>query len=124
MSDSTMTAVTRHGAPVHILRTASRQGLSGQLVDCSRAVVQFRVTDSLADGERVVVRLRHEASGLQLDMAGTVDWQRPEPSGERLVGCRFAEELDWETLGELFLCGILDTAPRQTEGASAKQAEK
>ena len=28
------------------------------------------------------------------------------------VTCRFDHELDWETLGELFLCGILEGAPR------------
>lgn len=76
------------------------------------------MTGALAAGERIVVRLRHGASGLQLDMAGAVDWQRQDADGQWIVGCRFAEELDWETLGEMFLSGILDTTPRQSDSAS------
>jgi len=86
--------------------------MNAQLIDCSREAIQLLLAVPLERGERIRVRLRDESSGMQLDVAGAVSAQRDElPSGWSAT-CRFDQELDWETLGELFLCGILETAPR------------
>ena len=86
--------------------------VSAQLLDCNRAQIQLLVAFPLQSNERVRVRVRDESSGLQLDVAGAVVAQHDYEPGSWFVTCRFDHELDWETLGELFLCGILDSAPR------------
>jgi hypothetical protein len=104
----------RPGLSLLMDREADRQPplLNAQLIDCSRDEIQVLVSHSLDRGERVRVRLRDESSGLQLDVVGNVSAQREAPPSGWSVTCRFDHELDWETLGELFLCGILEHVPR------------
>ena len=85
--------------------------MNAQLLDCSREEIRLLLAERLARGEQIRVRLRDQSSGLQLDVAGTVTAVHESPSGWSAT-CRFDHELDWETLGELFLCGILETVPR------------
>jgi hypothetical protein len=85
--------------------------LSAQLLDCTREELRLRVAVPLELRERIRVRLRDESSALQLDVAGAITTRRDEASQGWSVTCRFDHELDWETLGELFLCGILEGAP-------------
>jgi hypothetical protein len=107
-------AQQRHGLSLLVDREADREPalLSAQLLDCSRVEIRLLVATPLQPQERIRVRLRDESSGLQLDVAGAIAAQRKEPPDGWSVTCRFDHELDWETLGELFLCGILETAPR------------
>ena len=110
-----------------MMRVQQRQGLSllvdrdadgeptpvsAQLLDCTREELRLLLTVPLELRECIRVRLRDESSGLQLDVAGAITARRDETPDGWSVTCRFDHELDWETLGELFLCGILESAPR------------
>lgn len=88
---------------------------AARLLDCSRTDAQLIVAHRVTPGERILVRLRDDESGLQLDVAGTVAWQEQENEVAWRIGCQFTQELDWETLGELFLCGILEIKPRSNQ---------
>ena len=88
---------------------------TARLLDCSRTDAQLIVAHRVSLGERILVRLRDDESGLQLDVAGTVAWQEQENEFSWRIGCRFTQELDWESLGELFLCGILEMTPRSSQ---------
>jgi hypothetical protein len=114
MSLSTTAIASRPGLTIQVDRVNSigAVGIPALLLDCSRVEVQLGVTEEFATGERIVVRLHDETSRLQLDVSGTVQYQRQGSDDLWHIGCRFTQELDWETLGELFLCGILQTTPR------------
>jgi hypothetical protein len=104
----------RHGLSLLLDREADRQPtpMSAQLLDCTREELRLLVAAPLELRERVRVRLRDVSSGLQLDVAGSITSRSDATPDGWSVTCRFDHELDWETLGELFLCGILETAPR------------
>ena len=48
-------------------------------------------------------------SGVSLALPGKVCWQRPEDGDTWQLGCLCSQQVDWETLGELFLTGVLAT---------------
>ena len=77
------------------------------IVDFSRNGLQLRLTAPLVEQEAISVRLEDERSGMDLTLSGIVRWQRREDDDAWLVGCHCDEELDWETLGELFLNEVL-----------------
>ena len=87
---------------------ASGKVIEAELRDLSRQGCQVRVPVPMTVGEPVIVRIEQAESGFQLTIEGTVRWQRPD-EGAWLVGCRAARDVDWESLGELFLNGILST---------------
>jgi hypothetical protein len=78
-----------------------------QLVDLSRQGLQLRIPVPLAVHENVSVRIRDDDSGLSISVSGEVRWQRPAEDGHWFVGCRCQQELNWETMGELFLHELL-----------------
>jgi hypothetical protein len=82
---------------------------SAELLDLSRTGIRLRTAASLAVDESLTVEIRDESSGLQLTRPATVRWTSPEPDGKWSVGCLFAEQVDWPTLGELFLNDVLST---------------
>ncbi len=91
------------------------------VVDFSRSGFRLSVTEPLAARESVTLRLVDERSGMDLTLPGIVRWQRREADGTWSVGCHCDRELDWETLGELFLGGILlrdETLPQPSDHAS------
>ncbi len=95
--------------PPHVrIAQASGRIIEAELRDLSRQGCQLRVPTPLANGEPVIVRIEQEDSGLQLTIEGTIRWQRPG-EGAWFVGCQASREIDWESLGELFLSGILNT---------------
>jgi len=77
------------------------------LIDISRHGFCVQTSTPLDDEEAVVLRLRDDNSGMDLTLAGTVRWQREPKNDTWLIGCSADQELAWETLGELFLNGIL-----------------
>jgi hypothetical protein len=81
--------------------------LQGMLIDISRQGFCVAVANPLAEDEAVVLRLHDDNSGMDLTLAGTVRWSRESNDGRWSVGCSADQELAWETLGELFLNGIL-----------------
>ena len=78
-----------------------------ELLDLSRDGFQLRVRVPLVEQEAITVRLRDDTSELDLKLQGTVRWQYPRQTGQWLVGCAATRMVDWETLGEMFLSGIL-----------------
>ena len=86
---------------------ASRSSCEAQLVDLSRCGFQLRVPVSQPVHETVSARLQDEACGMQLDLSGRICWCREDGNGHWLIGCQSDRELDWETMGELFLNEIL-----------------
>ncbi len=82
--------------------------VGGELVDLSRSGFRLRTTGPLAVNESVTVRFRHAESELDLALPSTVRWQRPEAGEKWLVGFESERQVDWETLGELFLNDILN----------------
>jgi hypothetical protein len=81
--------------------------LQAQLVDLSRQGLQLRIPTALDLHENVSIRIRDEHAGFSISLSGVVRWQKPADDGHYLVGGRFEQELDWETMGELFLNDIL-----------------
>lgn len=86
---------------------AATEPLQAQLVDLSRQGLQLRVATALDLHESVSVQILDERAGFSICLAGIVRWQKPADDGHHFVGCRFERELDWETMGELFLNEIL-----------------
>lgn len=80
--------------------------LSLRMIDLSRHGFCAEVECELALGLNVVLHLSKEDNGGLLELPGTVCWQRARDEGA-VVGCRFEEQLPWETLGELFMEGVL-----------------
>jgi len=78
-----------------------------QLVDLSRQGLGLRVPISLGLHEQVLVQILDEHSGFSIGISGVVRWQKPADDGHHFIGLRFERELDWETMGELFLNEIL-----------------
>lgn len=97
---------------VALVRHAGRSpaALAASLVDFSRQGARLTVACQLDPAEPVVVRFQSGGIGLDLDLAGAVRWQTYQAE-HWLVGCQFDEEVSMETLGELFLRGILSHQP-------------
>jgi len=74
-------------------------------------------------GEPIAIRLRQDASQPLLTASGTVRWVSPDEQGGWLVGCLLDRPLDWETLGELFLEGVLSTDRPALPPAAPRPAE-
>lgn len=83
--------------------------VEAELLDISRSGIRFRVPLALTVEESITVRLHTEDLAVDLTLPCTVQWRRPEDDGVWSIGCESASQVDWETLGELFLCGALDT---------------
>jgi len=85
------------------------RSIDAKLLNLSSAGAGFRVTVLLEVGEAITFHLRREPSQLLLTRSGTVRWASRDEQGDWTVGCLFDRRVDWETLGELFLKGILST---------------
>jgi hypothetical protein len=81
--------------------------LRAQLLDLSRQGLQLRVPIALELHERIRVGIRDDDARVSISLSGVVRWQKPADDGHYLVGGQFERELDWETMGELFLNDIL-----------------
>jgi hypothetical protein len=96
--------------PVEVRRIDGRQPqvVRGTLADFSRKGMQLRSDTSLEIGEVVSATLHDGKLSFQIELEGTVQWQRQSADGDYAIGLKFAEDVNWEVLGELFLSGILD----------------
>jgi len=81
--------------------------VAAELLDISRGGIRLRAALPLRVGEAVTVQLHAEQSEIDLAMPCTVRWRRLEDNGLWSVGCALARQVDWESLGKLFLNGIL-----------------
>jgi hypothetical protein len=95
---------------IRVVRCAdeSDAGVLAKLIDFSRRGMQFLTATQYDHGEPLYVHLRDGQSDFEVRLEGTVQWQRSAEGNAFSIGCQFQEEVDWATLGELFLCGILN----------------
>lgn len=96
---------------LQVQRSAGMQprAIEAELINLSRGGYQLRTHIPLEKGESITVELHDEQSGLGLTLPATVRWVREKRDATWLHGCRLSTQVDWETLGELFLNGILLT---------------
>lgn len=90
--------------------------IAADLVDFSRHGARLRTEPVLVEDEPITILLRNAAIGLDLSFPGAVRWCGQQDGGRRLYGCQFKEEVPLETLGELFLAGILSVQPTASSG--------
>ena len=99
---------------VDLQRTATKEPglLQAELVDFSRSGFLLRTAVPLQVHESIVGRLQNDEPEIDLTLPAEVCWREREEDGSWLSGCQSTRQIDWETLGELFLSGILlDDAP-------------
>jgi hypothetical protein len=110
-------ATHRRPLRVTVQRSAEHQPavISAELVDFSRSGFSLRLTVPVEAQEVITLQIREQESELYLAQSGTVQWQCCDGPEAWLIGCKTSLDLDWETLGELFLNEILSTeAPPRT----------
>jgi len=97
------------GYPVSVRRSAPQSPgpLEAALVDLSRDGFRVRSLEPLEIGESVSIEIFEESSKLSVSLAGVVRWRLEDGDGGWLAGCQAKRQLDWETLGELFLNRVL-----------------
>ena len=95
---------------IRVIRCADESDAEvlAKLIDFSRRGMQFLTATQYDQGESLYVHLRDGQSDFEVRLEGTVQWQRSAEDNAFSIGCQFHEEVDWATLGELFLCGILN----------------
>ncbi len=101
--------------PIQVERTSKKKSQSvveGTLVNISRDGIGLRTAGPLTLQEAVTVRCHieepdREKPNRDFVLPCIVQWQRREKPRQWLIGCRSTDDVDWETLGELFLCGAL-----------------
>jgi hypothetical protein len=90
--------------------------VTADLVDFSRHGARFSTDLVLAENEAIVILLRNASISLDLAFPGAVRWCGQQDGSRWLYGCQFKEEVPLETLGELFLAGILSVQPTASSG--------
>lgn len=80
----------------------------GHPADISRTGMHLVLSKSLPESATVFVTLRDVGGKAILAREAHVQWARRSIDQKWHVGIEFAEPLDWETLGELFLRNILN----------------
>jgi hypothetical protein len=107
---------------LELLRAAGElpRVVAAELLDLSRHGARLRAEAALGQGEvcSICVTATEPGPGPDLDLhlTAVVRWRQQESGGRWLYGCEFKGELSLETLGELFLCGILSTRPPASSG--------
>ncbi len=95
---------------IRVRRSAGTpRSANARLLDFSRDGFRLQVAAPLVVNESVEVRIEDRHSSFTLTMDATVRWQRAKSGDSWLVGFRFDQQADWETMGELFLSDILAT---------------
>lgn len=92
-----------------IHRNESLGDIDAELLDVSRHGICLRVDQQLEIGERVVVNLHDPLDGFAVEFSATVRWRQPDGDALITVGCEFDETMGWESIGELFLRGALQS---------------
>lgn len=87
------------------------QTLAAEILDLSRQGARLRASAAVGEHEVLTICLSGAELALDLHLTGVVRWRKQEADGRWLYGCEFKDELPLETLGELFLCGILSARP-------------
>jgi hypothetical protein len=97
------------GVLLEVERAADRspRTVAAQLLDLSRDGFQLQASAPLEVGEAVAITLAVGDAEPGLRLSGKVRWQQPEGQAGWRCGCEASASLNWETLGELFLAGVL-----------------
>lgn len=113
-------ALAAPGLRVQIERCSEHSSgvFEAELNNLSRNGFQLLTSLPLQVGESIIVRIHAQPSGVELALSAQVRWRTAEDAGRWVVGCQSSDQVDWETLGELFLNGVL-----ATDAASAQQAD-
>jgi hypothetical protein len=117
-------AATTPGLRVQVQRSASDDPgwFDAELNNLSRDGFQLLATSSLPVGDSIVVRICVQAAGIDLAIKAEVRWRQSEGPGLWAIGCRSLDQVQWETLGELFLSGVLSMNPAAAEHSTLRQA--
>ena len=101
------------GFPVAIRRCTPEPpgAIAARLIDLSRGGFRLRAAQPLEVGEAFLLDIFEEQSALTVTVPGPVRWRLEEADGRWLFGCQSKRQLDWETLGELFLHRVLRAGP-------------
>ena len=81
--------------------------IDAELQNLSRSGYQVKTAVAIDPQEPITLRVCVDGSPTPLTLPGRVRWQLPVPDGAWLTGCQTDQLLSWETLGELFLSGVL-----------------
>jgi hypothetical protein len=102
-------AVGEAGFPVALRRCTPEPppAIAADLIDLSRNGFRLRAAQPLEIGEAFFLDIFEEKSTLTVSLAATVRWRLEEADGQWLLGAQSKRQLDWETLGELFLNRVL-----------------
>jgi hypothetical protein len=95
---------------IHRAEGESPRVLTGQLVDFSRMGAHCTLPLVLPIGEKAEMRLVREPDEVVLTREGEIRWNHRDENGNWSIGFQFTTPLDWESLGELFLVGVLTPA--------------
>ena len=90
--------------------------VEAELLDLSRQGARLRAEAALGENEILTICVRAGQPALDLDLTGAVRWRKQEADSRWSYGCEFKEELPLETLGELFLRGILSAQSPASSG--------
>jgi len=106
---------------VEVLRSPlAGEPVEGALVDVSRHGFRVQIPAAVSPNDALHVCVRDTRSGMDLMLRGTVRWVQEEDDGTWSAGCLAIEPLSWETLGELFLNGILTPPAEDAEPVAQK----
>ena len=97
----------RHQSSRVTIRKIEKRGHQGHEIfaqDWHRCLLQYQV--QIESG--ITAFLREPSARLEVQLSGKVQWQRRTDDQQFAIGFQFAEEVNWEIMGELFLSGILD----------------
>jgi hypothetical protein len=84
--------------------------LTAQLADLSRQGLKAVTDREMSSDETVeiLLELPENEGQIQLSKSATVRWVKPQDDGQWALGLQFPQDLPWEVMGELFLCGVLN----------------
>ena len=101
-------AVNAKPSSVEVWLAERNQLHAVQLVNLSRRGIGVRAPVELAPDQVVTLKFT-DSDGLDVSLGAVVRWCSVHEPAVWDVGCEFDSEVEWETLGELFLRGVLET---------------
>ena len=103
-------AVNSGPLPIDLQINDGHQSYETQLVNVSRSGIRLRIPVALSPDQVITVTVT-DSDGLNLNLTAVVRWCTQQEQNAWNIGCELADTVNWETLGELFLRGVLATDP-------------
>ena len=101
-------AVDSRPPPVEVRCVYRGRSHLAQLLNFSRSGLQLRVPLELSVDQKITLKIT-DSEELDLSLSATVRWCSGQEPAAWNIGCQFDDAVDWESLGELFLRGVLST---------------